>query len=190
MRFSIYGYGKGKTEAGIGMAIRAIQNGDKVLYVQFLKDGTSSEAKYFQSIGIKVLYSKKDGVITNLHDAKQEKELLVNTLHTIMEDRPDLVILDEVFVCIDQGLIELSEFKEFLGGLGCDICMTGRIRSHSLRKEIVKLSDICSNSYSEKHSFNTHCDNCNQDYKYHYTYCPQCGSKLKRSEPAKIGRDF
>ena len=40
--YSIYGYGKGKTESAIGMIIRAIANEHKVLFVQLLKNGSSS----------------------------------------------------------------------------------------------------------------------------------------------------
>ena len=35
--YSIFGYGKGKTESGIGIAIRAASNDESVLFSQFLK---------------------------------------------------------------------------------------------------------------------------------------------------------
>ena len=46
------GDGKGKTSAAVGLALRAAGAGMKVLFVQFLKDGSSSELPMLQRLGI------------------------------------------------------------------------------------------------------------------------------------------
>ena len=50
MIYSIYGFGKMKTESAIGCTIRTIANSEKVLFVQFLKDGKSSEIAFFHQL--------------------------------------------------------------------------------------------------------------------------------------------
>jgi len=47
---ALYGQGKGKTSAAIGLAIRAAGCGLKVSFVQFMKDGKSNERKILESI--------------------------------------------------------------------------------------------------------------------------------------------
>ena len=53
-----YGTGKGKTTAAIGQAIRLAGANKRVLFIQFLKDGNSSEIKMLERCGIKVLLKK------------------------------------------------------------------------------------------------------------------------------------
>ena len=203
MIYSIFGYGKGKTEASIGMTIRAIQNKDKVYYCQFLKDGNSSELVLFRThfqeyVTTNSTFTK---AITLPKNVKEDDivrcDILLSNIKTVIDNNSftdyKLIVMDEILPALDMKLVELSDLIDIINKAksnNIDICMTGRIRSHELRKQIIELSDICSNCYCEKHSYNTHCDKCNQDYKYHYVYCPQCGSKLKVSQPAQKGRDF
>ena len=46
MIYSIFGFGKGKTEASIGLAIRTVENGERVLFAQFMKDGYSEALNF------------------------------------------------------------------------------------------------------------------------------------------------
>ena len=48
------GEGKGKTTAAVGLSVRASGAGRKVLFVQFFKDGASSEIQALQSLGVEV----------------------------------------------------------------------------------------------------------------------------------------
>ena len=44
------GDGKGKTTAATGLAVRMLGKGGKVLFVQFVKNGNSSEIKLLKSL--------------------------------------------------------------------------------------------------------------------------------------------
>ncbi|MBQ7904012.1 MAG: cob(I)yrinic acid a,c-diamide adenosyltransferase [Oscillospiraceae bacterium] len=56
-----YGDGKGKTTAATGLTLRALGSGMKVVYCQFLKNGTSGELKLLSAMdNIDVLYVKED----------------------------------------------------------------------------------------------------------------------------------
>jgi cob(I)alamin adenosyltransferase len=51
MIYIFTGNGKGKTTAAIGTAIRALGNGEKVLFIQFMKDETiTSETKILRKL--------------------------------------------------------------------------------------------------------------------------------------------
>lgn|SRR5574344_1629283 len=196
--YSIYGYGKCKTESAIGITIRGVQHGDKVLYSQFLKDGTSTEILYFDKLdNVTVLFSKTKGIVlphnitkNNIDEVgKLYKEIFL----TLARDKYNLLILDEVLVAIDLGLLSIAMLKLLL--IECkdkkiDVYMTGRIRSKDTRITIDDLSDCVTNARCVKHPFDTYCSKCHNTFPYHYTYCPDCGELLQGSMPAKVGRDL
>ena len=55
-----YGDGKGKTTAAMGLALRAMGSGKRVVILQFLKGGKSGEVPLLEQLGAKV-YSGKAG---------------------------------------------------------------------------------------------------------------------------------
>ena len=48
------GNGKGKTTAAVGMAVRAAGHGMKVLFCQFMKDGTSGELHALRKLNVEI----------------------------------------------------------------------------------------------------------------------------------------
>lgn len=90
-----YGDGKGKTTAAVGLCIRAAGNKKRVLFTQFMKDGSSGEISLLKELpGTEVLcgnvpygfYSRMDDEEKRLFVKEQEK-LFQKILEKIEEER-------------------------------------------------------------------------------------------------------
>ena len=93
-----YGDGKGKTTAAMGLALRAMGSGKKVVVLQFLKGGQSGEIPLLEQLGAKV-YRGKAGqkFVFQMNEAEKEatRQLQNANLTAAMADPADLLILDE-----------------------------------------------------------------------------------------------
>lgn len=93
-----YGDGKGKTTAAMGLALRALGSGKRVVVLQFLKGGQSGEIPLLEQLGAK-LYRGKAGqkFVFQMNDAeKAETRALQNAnLAAAMAEPADLLVLDE-----------------------------------------------------------------------------------------------
>ena len=58
------GDGKGKTTAAVGLAVRHAGHGGKVVFAQFLKDGSSGECRVLAKLGVTVLAANPAGKFT------------------------------------------------------------------------------------------------------------------------------
>ena len=93
-----YGDGKGKTPAAMGLALRAMGSGKRVVILQFLKGGKSGEVPLLEQLGAKV-YRGKAGqkFVFQMNEAEKEatRQLQNANLTAAMADPADLLILDE-----------------------------------------------------------------------------------------------
>lgn len=93
-----YGDGKGKTTAAMGLALRAMGSGKRVVILQFLKGGKSGEVPLLEQLGAKV-YRGKAGqkFVFQMNEAEKEatRQLQNANLTAAMADPADLLILDE-----------------------------------------------------------------------------------------------
>lgn len=93
-----YGDGKGKTTAAMGLALRAMGSGKRVVILQFLKGGKSGEVPLLEQLGAKV-YRGKTGqkFVFQMNEAEKEatRQLQNANLTAAMADPADLLILDE-----------------------------------------------------------------------------------------------
>lgn len=90
-----YGDGKGKTTAAMGLALRAMGSGKRVVILQFLKGGKSGEVPLLEQLGAKV-YRGKAGqkFVFQMNEAEKEatRQLQNANLTAAMADPADLLI--------------------------------------------------------------------------------------------------
>ncbi len=126
-----YGDGKGKTTAAAGLALRALGQGKKVTFVQFLKDGTSGELAPLQNAGAKILAGRPGTkFVFQMDDGEkaQAKEWNDAILKEASESDCDLLVLDELcaarqFDLADPGLCRKTVLEK---PAGREVVITGR----------------------------------------------------------------
>ena len=93
-----WGDGKGKTTAAMGLALRALGAGKRVVIVQFLKGGNSGEIPLLARLGAEV-YRGKAGqkFVFQMNDAEKAatRALQNENLRAAMVQPADLLLLDE-----------------------------------------------------------------------------------------------
>lgn len=148
-----YGNGKGKTTAAVGQALRMAGAGKKVMMIQFLKDGFSSENKILEQCGIKVIAQKMPDMFIDMSDPKMIKEVsvLVSNLFSMIDERYEGIVLDELLDAIALSLINEGSVYDKLVGLkdSHEIILTGRMPSHKLKP----LLDYSSEVKKHKHPY-------------------------------------
>ena len=151
------GQGKGKTTSSLGLALRAIGSGKKVLLIQFLKDGRSSEIKTIRkylpnfkvkSYGRPVFLTKTKLLKKDYQLASQGLNLAKNALK---RGKYDLVILDEINIAVDFGLVSKNNLLKLLKAVPkkIEIILTGR----GAKKEIIEKADLVTEMKEVKHYF-------------------------------------
>lgn len=134
------GDGKGKTTAAMGLALRAAGSGKRVLVLQFLKDGTSSEFVSLRHVpGIEsVPQTRTFGFSWTLSDEEkiQAKEYYSGLLEDALRRSGDfgLLVLDEIIGACSAGMADETRLLALLAGKpdGLEVVLTGRGPSQTL----------------------------------------------------------
>ena len=148
------GEGEGKTSAAFGHILRAFGQGKKCAVIKFLKERKSGEdiiEKFSENKVIIYSFGRKSFV---LKPSKKDKELAEKALEKAKEimknEKPFLLVLDEINVAISLGLLEENEVIEFLKKIKQGIIiLTGRGR----HKKIEKLANIVTEMREIKHDY-------------------------------------
>ena len=163
------GDGKGKTTASLGLALRALGNGYKVYMIQFLKSGFTGElksAEQFSSLfdieqyGVDALTNKEE-IMQNLREQKAkfvfqpdelEKEaarIALEKAYAVVKDgKHEMLILDEINVALDKGLIQMDDVKRLIDNHdNIELVFTGRDAPEAL----YQYADYVSNIQRIKH---------------------------------------
>ena len=152
------GDGKGKTTAAVGLSVRAVGAGKRVLIAQFLKGRPTAELKPLSSLGIEVFRTKELTKFTfqmnqeELAQAKQScEELLDFVAKALTQNKYDLVVLDEVVDAVNAGLLDSRRLLEVIASRGEDVemVMTGR----NPKPEISEAADYITAMTAVKHPY-------------------------------------
>ncbi|QER42775.1 cob(I)yrinic acid a,c-diamide adenosyltransferase [Thermodesulfobacterium sp. TA1] len=125
------GDGKGKTTAAVGLTIRALGAGLKVAFLQFFKDGTTSEVKILKTLPN--LYYQHYGQKGFVSDITPElKEIIQKgweeAKRLVFSKEYNIIVLDEFTLALNWGLVEKEEVLQVLKNKPeeVEIVITGR----------------------------------------------------------------
>jgi|SRR3989338_3097884 len=157
------GDGKGKTTAAIGLALRAVGQGFKVYMIQFLKSPklSSGEFKMKNAFGSNLKLERLNTSWWSLKSFKNDehvarmkeflKEEIIKLKDIISSGKYNLIILDEINICLFYGLIDLKELTELIKNKPVDleIVLTGRYAPEELKE----IADLVTEMRLIKHPF-------------------------------------
>jgi len=151
------GDGKGKSTAAAGLAIRACGAGKRVLYVQFFKDGSSSEISVLRNLpGVEVMVCPRHfGLFRRMNEEQRaEAKKAYGELFTEARGRAgdfDLMVLDEAVSACRHGMISQPDLLAFLRErpVGLEVVMTGR----EPPEELLEAADYVTQMQKLRHPF-------------------------------------
>ncbi|MEJ5378394.1 MAG: cob(I)yrinic acid a,c-diamide adenosyltransferase [bacterium] len=158
------GEGKGKTTAALGQAIRAASQGKRVLFIQFMKGQETGELKAILRSGLPIdierfgrpvflqapLHSppSRTGESLDMLLAHQGLEALERAMKKGLYQ---LIILDEINMAMDFGLLEVREVMRVIKEKPEGLCLilTGR----NAPKEVMEAADSVTVLLELKHHY-------------------------------------
>ncbi len=160
------GEGKGKTSAGMGLLARALGNGWKVAFIQFIKHWNVGEHDFIHKIeplfGSQLLFFKGGkgffdaGELSAKNVTEQEhKKAAVETykkaLECLTSGEYQLVICDEINNAVHDGLLEEKDLVNLIKKRSPEtsLCLTGR----NFPDKLLPMVDIATNMTKLKHHF-------------------------------------
>lgn len=153
------GPGKGKTTAALGVALRAVGNGMRVLVLQFLKGSWHyGELDSVQSFGENFVlkqmgrgFVKVGGAETDPEDIRLVEAAWAEAREAILSGEWDLVVLDEINYAIGYGMLDPARVAETLRARPemVHVILTGR-NAHST---LVELADTVTEMREVKHAY-------------------------------------
>lgn len=158
------GDGKGKTTAAVGLTLRAVGNGIPVLFIQFMKDGSSGEIKMLKEIkNVTVHYPRTFYGFTSAMNEQQKEEMKVQyteflgLVEKVFQEQVQMklditagtdirlvVVLDEVIHACNKNLLEGEALLKLIEECPDDteLILTGRNPSESLLEKADYISEI------------------------------------------------
>jgi len=152
------GNGKGKTTAALGLALRAVGHELKVLFIQFMKGNINYgelESSKKLSPYLTMIQSGRETFVSKTDPDPVDRRLAQDGFdlakRAIAGEAYDIIILDEIIVAVDYGLIPLSDLLRLLDTKpdGVELILTGR----NAGPEIVEKADLVTEMVEQKHYY-------------------------------------
>ena len=151
------GDGKGKTTAALGAAFRALGHGWRVLCIQFMKgDIEYGELKAAQTTtGLEIIQKGLPTFVQKGNPSPEDRRLaeegLVLAREALESGSYDMIVLDEINVAVDYGLLELADVIDVLSERPrhAELILTGR----NAPREIIQLADTVTEMREVRHHF-------------------------------------
>ncbi len=149
-----WGDGKGKTTAAMGVALRGVAAGKKVVIVQFLKGAPSGEIPLLQQLGA-VVYRTGAGnkfVFQMTEEEKSQTARIQNEhLRRALAENADMLILDEACAALQLGMVEQSLLQKAVleKPEGQELILTGRTPAGWM----MQAADYCTEMHCWRHPY-------------------------------------
>lgn len=147
-----YGSGKGKTTTGMGLITRAAGYGYRVLLYQFMKNNKTSERKILEKVEqitiIDVLEQEKFSFQMTEEEKAEHKRFYEERFRMVtkkaVEDKYDVLFLDEVIYTISAGLLDEGLVLNFLKEKprNLEVILTGNTPSQAMIDQADYVSEI------------------------------------------------
>ena len=154
-----YGDGKGKTTAAVGLAVRAAGSNMKVMFVQFLKTEFSGERHILSNLeNVSLTVCPDELKFTfDMSDAERQQAsalfrgIFERSAATALSERYDMIVLDEVFDIMNEGMLSEADVFEFITNapVSIEIVMTG----HDPAQRFTDATDYVTEMKKIKHPF-------------------------------------
>ena len=151
------GTGKGKTSAALGLALRAIGHGARVVMICFMKgDATYGEARAFHYLPNFTLKQMGRDSFVNFRnpdpiDVKMAQDAWEEGKLVLLNHEADVLILDEINLAMAKKLLDTKEVVSFLHNYrkNTEVVCTGR----EAPAELIDEADLVTDMQEVKHYF-------------------------------------
>ena len=154
-----WGYGKGKTTAVMGLALRALGTGWKVLIVQFLKESASGEVRMLEDLGVPVFRcTHSDRFVFQMDEEEKirtrasHEQALKQAIDMVHKEKVDMLILDEAGSACETEMLDREMLKAFVNQKPehLELVMT----AHKLEDWMYEAADYVTHMEMQKHPYN------------------------------------
>lgn len=140
------GNGKGKTTSALGLCFRLFGEGKRVAVFQFRKGMESGERAALGMLGIPVWVC---GEGRKGPPCGKPCRLLLEAVRILREERPDVMLLDEIMAAVRNSCVSVGEALEIISEAGADmeIVLTGR----NVPEELLSRADSVTSAEPVRH---------------------------------------